>query len=52
MFHARVVVDIVSDAVTTGELEDVRTQLADSYESLFELADAEGEPVAEEQRPH
>ncbi len=40
--HARAVVDVLRQAVTTGELEDVRAQLPDSYGPLFE-AGSEGE---------
>lgn len=40
--HARAVVAVLQEAVTTGQIEDIRAQLPDSYESLFE-AGSEGE---------
>lgn len=50
--HARVVVDVVDDAVSPGALEDVRDELPedDGWEELFVLADQPEEPVEEEQR--
>lgn len=41
-FHARAVIDVLQEAVTTGEMEDVRAQLPDNYKPLFE-AGSEGE---------
>lgn len=35
-YHARAVVDVVKDAVTAGEIEDVRAQLPDEYDPLFD----------------
>ncbi len=40
--HARAVIAVLQEAVTTGEMEDVRAQLPDSYQPLFE-AGSEGE---------
>jgi len=40
--HARAVVAVLQEAVTTGELDDIRAQLPDSYKPLFE-AGSEGE---------
>lgn len=40
--HARAVFDVLQEAVTTGEMEDVRAQLPDDYDPLFE-AGSEGE---------
>jgi len=40
--HARAVMDVLQEAVTTGEMEDVRAQLPDTYKPLFE-AGSEGE---------
>lgn len=40
--HARVVISVISEAVTTGEIEDVRAQLPETYQPLFE-AGSEGE---------
>ncbi len=40
--HARVVIDVLQDAITTGEVEDVLAQLPDNYKPLFE-AGSEGE---------
>lgn len=42
--HARVVVDVLEEAVTEGQLEDVNSQLPDGYDDLFELAEAEQHP--------
>lgn len=51
--HARVVMDVVDDAVTGSALDDVRTELPDDddWENLFELVDQDEKPVDEEQRP-
>ncbi|WP_202593661.1 DUF2267 domain-containing protein [Halococcus sediminicola] len=46
-FHARVVVDVLEDAVSGGQLDDLRNQLPDEYGQLFELADAEEHPGQE-----
>jgi uncharacterized protein (DUF2267 family) len=40
--HARAVIDVLKDAVTEGEMGDVRAQLPEEYASLFE-AGSEGE---------
>lgn len=41
-YHAQVVVDVVADAVSTGELADVAAQLPDDeFDELFELVDEE-----------
>ena len=40
--HVRAVLDVLQEAVTTGELEDIRGQLPDNYQPLFE-AGSEGE---------
>ena len=40
--HARAVMTVLQEAVTTGELDDIRAQLPDNYEPLFE-AGSEGE---------
>lgn len=40
--HARAVIAVLQEAVTTGEIEDVRAQLPESYMPLFE-AGSEGE---------
>lgn len=40
--HARAVIDVLQDAVTAGELEDVKGQLPDNYKPLFE-AGSDGE---------
>ena len=37
-------VDIVDEAVTEGQLDDVRNQLPDDYSDLFELAESEEHP--------
>ena len=40
--HARAVVAVLQEAITTGEMADIRAQLPDSYGPLFE-AGSEGE---------
>lgn len=46
-FHAQVVVDVLTEAVEAGALEDVRAQLPadDGYDALFEIAESEGSPA-------
>ena len=36
VYHARVVIEVLGEAVTKGEMEHVRSQLPEEYESLFE----------------
>ncbi|MCL7416459.1 MAG: DUF2267 domain-containing protein [Halalkalicoccus sp.] len=43
-FHARAVVGVLDEAVTEGQIEDLRDQLPGEYADLFELAEAEGSP--------
>lgn len=45
--HARAVVDVLDEAVTEGQLGDVRDQLPDDYGELFELAETEQHPGQE-----
>lgn len=45
-FHARTVISVLEDAVTPGEMADVRTQLPEEWDPLFE-AGAEGKMVRE-----
>lgn len=42
--HARAVVDVLDEAVTEGQVEDLRTKLPEDYEDLFELAEADQSP--------
>ncbi len=35
-YHARVVIEVLDEAVTPGEMDDVRAQLPDEYKLLFE----------------
>jgi len=42
VYHARVVVEVLGDAVTQGVIDDVRSQLPDEYAPLFE-AGSQGE---------
>lgn len=46
-FHARTVIDVLSDAVTEGELNDLQNDLPDEYGQLFELAEAKEHPGPE-----
>lgn len=50
--HARVVMDVVDDAVTGSEIENLRDQIssADDWNELFALVDQEEKPVDEAQR--
>ena len=50
--HARVVMDVVDDAVTDNAIENLRDQIssADDWNELFVLVDQEEETVTEEQR--
>ena len=42
VYHARVVMEVLQEAVTEGEMDDVRSQLPDEYAPLFE-AGGQGE---------
>jgi uncharacterized protein (DUF2267 family) len=42
VYHARVVMEVVGDAVTKGEMDHVRSQLPEEYEPLFR-AGSQGE---------
>jgi uncharacterized protein (DUF2267 family) len=35
-YHTRVVINVLSEALTQGEMDDVRGQLSDDYNPLFE----------------
>lgn len=43
VYHARIVMRVLSDAVTPGEMKDLRAQLPDEFDDLFDL-DGEGPP--------
>jgi uncharacterized protein (DUF2267 family) len=45
VYHARVVVEVLQEAVTKGEIDDVRSQLPPKYAPLFE-AGSQGEMSA------
>lgn len=49
-YHARVVVDVIQDAVTEGQLEDIKDGLPEDYGDLFELAEADVEPPDPEEQ--
>ncbi len=36
VFHARAVIDVLQEAVSVGEMEDLRSQLPDEWAPLFE----------------
>jgi len=38
-FYAKVVMDVLDDAIPEGEREDVETQLPDDFDDLFELTE-------------
>ena len=42
VYHARVVVEVLGEAVTTGEINDIRSQLPSEFDRLFE-AGSEGQ---------
>lgn len=48
--HARVVMAVVDEAISEGEMTDVRDQLPDEYDELFVAADREEQAVTEEQK--
>ena len=37
VFHAQAVISVVKDAVSTGEIDDVREQLPDEFDRMFEM---------------
>lgn len=41
VYHARAVIDVLKEAVSAGEIEDLRAQLPDDWDPLFEMG-AEG----------
>lgn len=43
-YYAQAIMALVSECVQEGELEQVRDQLPEDYEDLFELVDAEATP--------
>lgn len=43
-FYAQAVVSLVHEAVPESEIEDVRAQLPDAFDGLFELAEADAAP--------
>ncbi|PSP90606.1 DUF2267 domain-containing protein [Halobacteriales archaeon QS_4_69_34] len=43
-FHARTVVDVLSEAVSEGEFSELRNALPEEYDPLFEIADADEHP--------
>jgi uncharacterized protein (DUF2267 family) len=47
IFHARVVMEVVSEAVSKGEMDDVRAQLPAEYDRLFESGSIGHMPAAE-----
>jgi hypothetical protein len=48
--HARVVMAVVDEAVSEGEMADVRDQLPAEYDELFVAADREEQAVTEKQQ--
>ncbi|MFD1513380.1 DUF2267 domain-containing protein [Halomarina rubra] len=43
-YHSKRILELVAEAVAPGEMKQVRAQLPDDYEPLFELVDAGVEP--------
>lgn len=48
--HVRTVFDVLDAAASKGAMDDVRAQLSEEYDDLFELVDREDESVADEQQ--
>ncbi len=42
IFHARAVIEVLQEAISPGEIKDIRVQLPAEYDSLFE-AGSQGE---------
>ncbi|SRR6266851_4822569 len=47
VFHARAVIEVLSEAVSQGEMDDVRAQLPAEFNRLFEAGSAGQMPAAE-----
>ena len=47
-YHARVVIALLSEAVTLGEIEDVRAQLPEDFARLFEVENEGNIPEIDE----
>lgn len=47
IFHARAVIEVVSEAVSKGEMDDVRAQLPAEFDRLFESGSQGHMPEAE-----
>ncbi len=47
IYHARVVMEVVREAVSSGTLENIRAQLPDEYDRLFEATSVGAMPVTE-----
>ena len=47
IFHARAVIEVVSEAVSKGEMDDVRAQLPAEFDRLFESGSEGHMPAAE-----
>jgi uncharacterized protein (DUF2267 family) len=47
VFHARAVIEVLSEAVSQGEMKDVRAQLPAEFDRLFEAGSSGQMPAAE-----
>ncbi len=47
VFHARAVIEVVKEAVSTGEIDDVRAQLPAEFDRLFESGSTGHMPEAD-----
>jgi uncharacterized protein (DUF2267 family) len=47
VFHARAVIEVLSEAVSQGEMDDVRAQLPAEFDRLFEAGSSGQMPAAE-----
>lgn len=43
VYHAKVIIDVVSEAVPPGEMNQVRDQLPAEFDDLFEIVDRESD---------
>lgn len=49
-FYTKAIIDVLDDAVPGGEMNDIRANLPDDYDDMFEILDQDEEPVEAAQR--
>ena len=47
-YHARIVIALLSEVVTMGEIEDIRAQLPEDFAKLFEVENEGNVPEIDE----